>query len=468
MLISKTSKPFTTLKGQLLRCIVTSCTAAGLIALGATAAIPSQAHADAPDVSVRNWYSDTGISVPELKPSWTAQVDNYLDMNEPYIGHQAIAEHGKVFTFAATKLISIDAKTGKRLWSYGKGLTPYIVYHNDVIYGLNGDHKPYALNAKTGKAIWQSASSTWIDTQYRTEMLVPTGDTLYVIKSSTTFAFDMKTGKLRWKVDEPLGEGNGTDYLEESNDVVLRTFFVQGALTSIQLNAYDKKTGKKLWDDFGQGEALQIKDGLVYSVDYHSSLLTDYQSAPERKVNVNVYNLKTGVQKGSLEYNWKMKGDPPFDYGYGSVFATNGKLYIEQGDQIAEYNFDKYTANTDPLRTYQRPFYKENGQLLGIVQERLVYKNETTGEVAGIKLANGQKVKWYGDAPVAQISVYGKGIYGAQRNGTLLGINMLTATPVFRVNTGGDLHEATLKTDGMIIIQSEGKLLGVKLPASLR
>ncbi|MFC9708654.1 PQQ-binding-like beta-propeller repeat protein [Paenibacillus sp. NPDC056933] len=468
MLKPKKSLQFTNLKGQLLRRIVASFTAVGLVALGATAAIPSQAHAEAPDVSVRNWYSETGISVPELKPSWTAQVDNYLDMNEPYIGHQAIAEHGKVFTFAAAKLISMDAKTGKRLWSYGKGLTPYIVYHNDVIYGLNGDHKPYALNAKTGKAIWQSGSSTWIDTRYRTEMLVPTGDTLYVIKGSTTFAFDMKTGKLRWKADEPLGEGDGTAYLEESNGVVLRTFFVQGALTSIQLNAYDKKTGKKLWDDFGQGEALQIKDGLVYSVDYHSSLLTDYQSAPERKVNVNVYNLKTGVQKGSLEYNWKMKGDPPFDYGYGSVFATNGKLYIEQGDQIAEYNFDKYTANADPLRTYQRPFYKENGQSLGIVQERLVYKNETTGEVAGIKLANGQKVRWYGDAPVAQISVYGKGIYRAQRNGTLLGINMLTATPVFRVNTGGDLHEATLKTDGMIIIQSEGKLLGVKLPASLK
>lgn len=468
MLKTKKNRPFTNLKGQLFRCIVASYTAVGLLALGGNAVILSQAHADAPDVSVRNWYSYMGISVPELKPSWTTKVDNYLKMNEPYIGHQAVAEEGKVFTFADSKLISLDAKTGKRLWSYGNGLTPYVVYHNNVIYGLTGDHKPYALNAKTGKAIWQSGSSTWIDTRYRTEMLVPTGDTLYIIQGSSTFAFDMKTGKLKWRADEPLGEENGTDYLEESNGIVLRTFYVQGALTSIQLNAYDKKTGKKLWDDFGQGEALQIKDGLVYSVDYHSSKLTEYQSKPERKVSVNAYNLKTGVQKGSLEYNWKMNGDPPYDYGYGSVFASNGKLYIEQGDRVAEYNFDKYIANADPLRTYPRPFYKENGLSLGIVQERLIYKNETTGELAGIKLVNGQEIKWYGDAPVAQISVYGKGMYRTQRNGTMLGINMLTATPVFRVTTGADLHEATLKTDGMIIIQAEGKLLGVKLPASLR
>jgi hypothetical protein len=40
--------------------------------------------------------------------------------------------------------------------------------------------------------------------------------------------------------------------------------------------------------------------------------------------------------------------------------------------------------------------------------------------------------------------------------------------PVFRVTTGADLHESTLKTNGMIIIQAEGKLLGVKVPASLK
>ncbi|MEK3921268.1 hypothetical protein [Paenibacillus sp. FSL K6-2393] len=59
-------------------------------------------------------------------------------------------------------------------------------------------------------------------------------------------------------------------------------------------------------------------------------------------------------------------------------------------------------------------------------------------------------------------------MYRAQRNGTLLALNMMTGQPALRVATGGDLHNTTLKTNGMIIIQAEGKLLGVKLPASLK
>ncbi|XEC94480.1 PQQ-binding-like beta-propeller repeat protein [Paenibacillus tarimensis] len=455
-------------KGQLIRRLMAGI-AAGVLAVAATV-LPPQAHAETADVSVRNWYPGSVLKVPELKPLWTMQVDNYQDMNDPYVGHQAVAEEGKVFTFAGAKLIAIDAVTGKQLWTYGKDLTPYVVYHSGVIYGLTGDHKPYAVNAKTGKATWQSASSTWIDTWLRTEALVPIGDTLYVIKGSITFAYDMATGRLRWTADEPLAEGGGTAYLEEVDNVVLRTFYVQGALTSIQLNAYDKKTGKKLWGAFGQGEALRAKDGLVYSVDYYSPLLIDYQSLPERSLTINAYNLKTGVKKGSRKYSWTMPGEQPYEWGpgYGLVFMSGSKLYMEQVDKVAEYDFDTYKAGAAPLRTFQRP-YGDNWELLrGIVQDRLIYRNTTTGELAGIKLGNGQGIGWYGDAPAAQIDVYSKGMYRAQRNGTLLGINVLTTKPVFRVRTGADLHGTTLKTEDMIIIQAEGRLLGVKVPASLR
>ncbi|MDQ0720605.1 outer membrane protein assembly factor BamB [Paenibacillus sp. W4I10] len=449
------------------RPIVAGLTAGILMVHGVIGVLPSQVHAEASDVSIRNWYSYQRITVPELKPTWTAKVDNHLNMNETYIGANAIAEEGKVFTFAGSKLVALDATTGKRLWTYGKELTPYITYQGGVLYGLTSDHKPYALNAKTGKAKWQSGTSTWIDTVQRTEVLIPTVDTLYVIKGSTTFALDMQSGKLRWKADEPLGEGHGTEYLEESNGIVLRTFFVQGALTSVQLNAYDKKTGKKLWGHFGQGEGIQIKDGLVYSVDFYSPMLEDDESSPERKWKVNAYNLKTGVLKGSQEYRWTMPGDPPYMNGRGGILVNKDKLYIAQGDNIAEYSLNTTKSATTPIRTFHQP-YGDKMELLGIVQQRLVYKNLETGELKGIKLANGQEVQWHGDAPVSQIDVYGKGMYRAQRNGTLLALNMMTGQPAFRVATGGDLHNTTLKTNGMIIIQAEGKLLGVKLPASLK
>ena len=43
---------------------------------GVIGVLPSQAHAEASDVSIRNWYLYQRITVPELKPSWTAKVDN--------------------------------------------------------------------------------------------------------------------------------------------------------------------------------------------------------------------------------------------------------------------------------------------------------------------------------------------------------------------------------------------------------
>ncbi|MFD1957373.1 PQQ-binding-like beta-propeller repeat protein [Paenibacillus thailandensis] len=441
--------------------------AAGVLTIqGAAAVLPSKAFAESPDLSV-NWYSGYVITVPELKPVWTAQADSHRDMIDAFDSHRVVAEDGKVFAFDGAKLIAIDASTGKRLWTYGKNLMPYVVYHNGTVYGLTGERQPFALNAKTGQKRWESATSTLIDARLRTEALVPTNDTLYAIYGSTTFAFDIATGKLRWTADEPLAEGNGTAYLEEADGVVLRTYYVQGALTSIQLNAYDKKTGKKLWGEFGQGEALRIQDGLVYSINYYSPMLVEYQSTPDRSLIVNAYNLRTGALKGTREYTWKMAGEPPYEWGQRFAFMSGGKLYIQQADRVAEYDFDAYKAGAEPLRTFNGPS-GHNSVLLNIVQDRLIYQDLTTGELEGVKLANGQRIGWMGDAPVAQIDVYGNGMYRAQRNGTLLGIDMLTTKPVFKVKTGADWHGATLKTGDMLVIQAEGKLLGVKVPASLQ
>ncbi|QTH41006.1 PQQ-like beta-propeller repeat protein [Cohnella sp. LGH] len=457
-------------KGRLFRRrLVASIASALLVIQGAVVALPQPSYAEKADISVPNWYPGSSIQVPELKPAWTAQVDNYLEMNDPYVWTQAVAEDGKVFTFADSKLVALDAKTGKKLWTYGKDLTPYVVYRDGIIYGMTGmgDQKPFAVDAKTGKVKWQSNTSTWIDTRLRTEVLVPTADTLYVIKGSITFALDKATGKLRWKADEPAAEGQGSDYFEEASGVILRTFSVQGALSSIQLNAYDKKTGKKLWGVFGQGEAVRVKDGLVYSIDYYSPRLGDYQSEPARKLTINAYNLRTGEKKGSREYSWTLTGEPPYESGSYGALMSDDKLYVEQADKIAEYDFDAYKAGAAPLRTFQRP-YGDDWTMLQITQDRLFYRDTTTGELAGIKLANGQDVGWRGDAPVSQIDVYGKGMYRSQRNGTFLGINMLTTNVLFKVETGADLHGTTLKTGNMIIIQAEGRLLGVKLPAALQ
>ncbi|MGQ8872388.1 outer membrane protein assembly factor BamB family protein [Paenibacillus sp. TSA_86.1] len=467
MLFKMNHRTFLTRKTRKLQPVIAGLTAGVLMLQCAVVVLPSQAYAEQADISARNWYAGQNMQLPELKPSWTAKVDNYLNMSEQFMGSNAVAKDGKIYTFRDSKLIALDAKTGKVLWTYGSKLKPTIAYLDGVLYGLSGSHKPYALNAKTGKVTWQSSITISSDTDPYTQAVVPTKNTLYVIYGSQTYALNIESGKLRWKANEAAGEGNGTEYLIESGDVVLRSFMVQGALTSIQLNAYDQKTGKKLWDKFGQGEAIQIKNGLVYSVDYHSPLLEDYESSPVRTWTINVYNLKSGALKGSQQYSWELPGQAPYANGRGVITAFEGKLYMEQDGKIAEYALDQYKSGAAPLRTFLKP-YGDNMEMLGVAQQRLILRNPANGELAGVKLANGQNVSWNGDAPVSQIDVYGKGMYRAQRNGTLLAINMVTGQPVFRVKAGGDMYNQTLKTGDMIIIQSEGKITGVKLPASLK
>ena len=85
-------------------------------------------------------------------------------------------------------------------------------------------------------------------------------------------------------------------------------------------------------------------------------MLENDESSPERKWKVNVYNLKTGVLKGSQKYKWTMPGDPPYVNGYGGTSFRKDKLYILQGNKIAELLLTSTSHGPAPLRTFQRPY----------------------------------------------------------------------------------------------------------------
>lgn len=111
-----------------------------------------------------------------------------------------------------------------------------------------------------------------------------------------------------------------------------------------------------------------IKGSKTFAFD--AEIPKEYQWIPDRKFIVNAFNLKTGEKKGSREYNWTLAEDPPYRWGVGDVWMSGDKLYIEQDDRIAEYDFDAYRAGEAPLRTFSRPS-GENGSLPRIVQDHL-------------------------------------------------------------------------------------------------
>ncbi|PZD94449.1 hypothetical protein DNH61_18840 [Paenibacillus sambharensis] len=441
--------------------------AAGILLVQASVTMMTgTARAEQADISVRHNYPGPTHSSPVVKPVWTAQVDNYKNHEMQYGPvPQAAAADGRVFAFSGGKLAAWDASSGKRMWTYGKDLVPMVTYGKGTVYGFTVDHKLYAVNAKTGKQKWVSKESTWIDTRVRTEAIIPAEDTIYVIKGSMTFAFDATSGKLRWKANEPMADDNGTEYLAEVDGVVLRTFMVQGALTSVQLDAFDKKTGKKLWGHFGQGEGIKVENGIVYSVHYR--YMQDEEDKPEHSVVINAFNLKTGDKKGERVYSWKLEGEPPYSYSWGQILLEGDDLYVEQDDKIAVYDFGSYKEGSKPVRTFTKP-NDDKLQLLGIAQQRLMYRDFETGELTGVKTVNGQKIDLRAEGMPVQIDIYGKALFRGQQNGILHGMDLMSGQSLFQVRTGASEYAPTLKTDGIIIIQTPGKLTAVKLPKALR
>jgi hypothetical protein len=85
-----------------------------------------------------------------------------------------------------------------------------------------------------------------------------------------------------------------------------------------------------------------------------------------------------------------------------------------------------------------------------------------------MKLSSGQFIHYDGDNPTVQADVFGKGVYVGQSDGVFHGYDLMSLKPVFAVNTGSRSFGPTLKSGGMIFIQSGNRLLGVKLPASLK
>jgi outer membrane protein assembly factor BamB len=415
----------------------------------------SQVHAEKPVVSFGGGQPE--IQSPYVQPAWSAKIDAW----EVYSNSNfTVTGEGKVFSLSGKRLIALNAQTGKSVWTYGANLLPIIVYQEGTIFGAANDGSIYALSASNGKRKW--LSSVKLPSPDAIEIV---GDTLYVLKGKDMYAINPKTGKQLWKNTE-LQSDNGHAGLIDAGDVVFRTFTVQGALTSVQLNAIDKKTGKKLWGMFRQGAPLKIEGGLVYSVKDNYSPIVE---GTERSVTVSVINLKTGELKGSRVYRWSVQEGPGVEYQTGGPCYLDGNdFYVHQNGIIARYDFTNYKPDGKPMRTYYEPSNSYGYPAQKVHRGRILFAGSGTGALAGIKTANGQHVSWAGDNPSSMTDIYGKGVYLAQTDGIMHAIDFDSGKPLFRVKTGARHYGPTLKEGGSLIIQTNGKLTGVLLPAALK
>ena len=119
-------------------------------------------------------------------------------------------------TTSHNHVYAIDARTGEQLWHYKHKMGPVTVYccgpnnrgvavMGDMVYMGTLDAKLVALDAKTGKLVWESQiaepelgySETMAPTVVNGKVLIGTNGGEYGIRGFVK-SFDAKTGKLQW------------------------------------------------------------------------------------------------------------------------------------------------------------------------------------------------------------------------------------------------------------------------------
>ena len=158
-----------------------------------------------------NKQINTG-NVSKLRPAWIFQTDVRESMETTPI----VVDGVMYVTTSFDHVYALNAQTGAELWHYKQKLGPISTYccgpnnrgvavYDDKVYLATLDSKLVALEAKTGKPVWETQiadpelgySETMAPTAVKGKILVGTNGGEYGIRGFVK-AFDAKTGKELW------------------------------------------------------------------------------------------------------------------------------------------------------------------------------------------------------------------------------------------------------------------------------
>ncbi|MEK5023467.1 outer membrane protein assembly factor BamB family protein [Paenibacillus sp. FSL M7-1046] len=421
------------------------------------------AQAEEAAVSTSNIYYQQ-IQAPVVQPAWSLSIakPKVADNPDPVT---AIAENGKVFMLQPNgKLAALKAVTGTKLWEYGSQLAQRMVYNNGALYGMTQAGALYKVKEENGSKVWSATLG-----YSAADSITVTGGTVYVTQGQKMAAVDTATGKIKWQIaEDPNNYYSGSKPLE-AESVVTRNYAVSGALTMPLIAVYDKLTGTKLWEASRQFSPLAIKDGILYSV---CELFMLDDDPVNRKIKIAAFNLRTGAPKGERTYGWTDNAVTDGIYhgggSYGSAFLNGNDLYIHQGQRLALYDFNNYVPGAEPVKKWAQERYDQRSPLGLVHQDRVYFTDYNSHGLIAMKLNTGHYIHFDGgENATVQAAIFGKGVYVGQSDGLLHAYDLISSKPVFTVRTGSREFAPLLKTGGMLLVQSGGKLHGIKLPASL-
>ena len=100
-------------------------------------------------------------------------------------------------------MLAIDTVDGRKIWEYkaGASIKASPSFHDGLIYVGNYQSSLLALNAKTGKFVWQTNTSTqqpFGKGSFYSSPAIAFGHVYAARDDGVVFAFDRKTGKIAW------------------------------------------------------------------------------------------------------------------------------------------------------------------------------------------------------------------------------------------------------------------------------
>lgn len=410
-------------------------------------------------------------NVPVGSPLWQLDVQRREpDTSSP--NPDIVSGDGRVFYLQSGQVKAVDAETGKQVWAFRVGKWSTLGQGEGHLFVFaTKDKVLYALEAETGKVLWRRPSEQSL-TYFRVR-----GATLFTIADyDRLVAYDVVSGKERWRADPP---GTSREIFFARGVVILPST-TSDAMISTSMYAYDRATGKPLWQANAHWKLLAVDETKVYLVEQPSIDI----DAPPGRIAVNTFDLHTGqlLQERSYDINDGPGGTPTPGCFYGTleILVYKGFLYVEvrknsgtgNGIGIVRFPFNKpdnvaQCRFIDPsLRykwlagPYDSKFFlsRDNGFWIGAVPKRAedVYVRP--------RRSNYQ----VGRSPVSHLDIVRNGLYVGHTNGRFYAVDIRTGKALFYVQTDAESFGPARVLGDTLVIQAGNKLLAFALPEELK
>ncbi len=205
-----------------------------------------------PDWPMAGGYANHAMHHIEVRANlqevWSADIGSGADKKVRFVGSPIIAGNRVYAMDTETNVSSYDLITGKRYWEAGLEASDDeghvgggIAYEQDRVFVATGFAKAIALDANTGKVVWQQK----LDAPMRAAPTVRGGIVFFLTVDNKLVALDARNGSTLWTHS---GASESASLLGAASPAVDNGIVVV-PYTSGELFALRAETGKVLWQE---------------------------------------------------------------------------------------------------------------------------------------------------------------------------------------------------------------------------